>query len=398
MVRRRSRFFGNPRLRLSRLRVKVFEMHVPLVDLQAQYKAIKDEVLTEIGAVLDGMRLNPGPNTLAFESEFAQFCGAQYAIGVGSGTEALHLALRAYGIGPGDEVITVAHTFVATSEAIVLAGATPVFVDVDSATHTMDPIHAEAAVTPRTKALLPVHLYGQCADMASLGEVAERHGLIVIEDACQAHGARFRGRRAGVLGHAAAFSFYCGKNLGAYGEAGMVVTDDPEAAEVMRLMRDHGSEAKYRHSVFGVNGRIDEIQAAVLRVKLRYLDEWNALRRRHADAYRGLLSGLLGVRLPSAREGCEHVYHLYVIEHARRDWLQERLMHRGIGTGVHYPIPVHLHPPYRQYGGGVGSLPVTEEKAQCVLSLPMYPELTEDQIAGVAEAFADMRQLASNAA
>ncbi len=372
-------------------------MRVPLVDLQAQYRVIKEEVLAAIEDVLDGMHLNPGLNVEAFEAEFAAFCGTRTAVGVGSGTDALHLLMRTYGIGPGDEVITVAHTFVATAEAVVLAGATPVFVDVDPVTNTMDPARLEAAITPRTKAVLPVHLYGQTADMGGIWEVARPLGIKVIEDACQAHGAESLGQRAGTLGDAAAFSFYCGKNLGAYGEAGMIVTNDEEVADRLRMLRDHGSEQKYRHVMLGVNGRLDEVQAAVLRVKLRYLDGWNEARRRHAQAYAERLHGL-DLGLPAEREGNRHAYHLYVIETADRDGLAGWLRSQQIGTGVHYPIPVHLHSPYAQYGGGQGSLPISETKAKRVLSLPMFPELTNEQIDYVASAVERYAATAARAA
>ncbi|MEX2599915.1 MAG: DegT/DnrJ/EryC1/StrS family aminotransferase [Dehalococcoidia bacterium] len=373
-------------------------MHIPFVDLRGQYAGIRDEVLSAISGVLDDMELNPGRNVEALEREFAAYCGASRGVGVGSGTDALHLILRGYGIGAGDEVITVAHTFAATAESILMTGATPVFVDVDPVTMTMDPVCAEAAVTGRTKALMPVHLYGQTADMDNLVRLAHARGLRVIEDACQAHGASYGERRAGTLGDAAAFSFYCGKNLGAYGEAGMVVTDDERLAAVLRTMRDHGSESKYRHSMLGVNARMDEIQAAVLRVKLRYLEDWNRLRREHAEAYGRLLEGLRGAALPVERTGSDHVYHLYVIEVDDRDAVRRELGLAGVSTGIHYPVPVHLHPPYRAYGGGEGSLPVTEAKASRILSLPMFPELSASQIMYAATALHEVLAKEAHAA
>ncbi|CAA9216038.1 MAG: Aminotransferase, DegT/DnrJ/EryC1/StrS family, partial [uncultured Chloroflexia bacterium] len=288
-------------------------MHVPFVDLKAQYRTIKDEVLAELSQVLDSMELMLGPNVRAFEAEFADYCRARHAIGVANGTDALYLALRACGVGAGDEVVTVSHSFIATAEAIVQAGAMPVYVDVDPETYTLDPAQLELAISPLTRAIIPVHLYGQMADMDPIMEVARRHGVAVIEDACQAHGAEYKGRRAGSIGDAAAFSFYMGKNLGAYGDAGAVTTNSHAIAECVRTLRDHGSTRKYHHSEMGVNSRLDELQAAFLRIKLQYLDEWNEQRRRHAQAYGSLLADL-PVQLPLERLEGGHVYHLYVIQ------------------------------------------------------------------------------------
>ncbi|MBX5491488.1 MAG: DegT/DnrJ/EryC1/StrS family aminotransferase [Chloroflexi bacterium] len=358
---------------------------LPLVDLRAQYATIQAEVQAAIAQVLDGMQLILGPNVQAFEAEFAAYCEAPYAVGVGSGTEALALALRAAGIGPGDEVITVAHTFFADCEAIVQVGAEPVFVDVLPDTHTMDPDGLAAAITPRTRAVIPVHLYGQPADMEEILAIARRHGLFVLEDACQAHGARYRGRRVGTLGHAAAFSFYPGKNLGAYGDGGAVVTNDATLAERIRRLRDHGAVRKYEHYDIGSTGRLDEIQAAVLRVKLRHLDAWNARRAEAAAAYSEGLAGT-EIATPALRADRTHVFHLYAVQAPRRDALRAYLAERGIATGMHYPIPCHLQPAAREWSAGPGSLPVTERLAAHTLSLPLFPEITDLQIARVVEA------------
>ncbi len=364
-------------------------MNVPLVDLKAQYAPLKDDILARMAEALDGMHLFLGPNVQALEREFAGFCGVPHAVGVSDGTAALQLALRACGIGPGDEVITVSHTFIATAEAIALIGARPVFVDVDPVTYTLDPAQLEARVTPRTRAVIPVHLYGQCADMGPILEVARRHGLRVIEDACQAHGARYRRARAGSLGDLAAFSFYYSKNLGAYGEGGMVTTGDDELARRLRMLRDHGSPERYRHEVVGMNARLDEVQAAVLRAKLPHLERWNALRRANAAHYDSLLARLEAVIPPAAAPYAEPVYHLYVIRARDRDGLQAWLRERGIGTGIHYPVPCHLQPAFRYLGYRPGDLPATEQAAGEILSLPMYPELRAEQRVYVAGAVHD---------
>lgn len=357
---------------------------IPLVDLRAQHEPLRDEIRQAWDEVLGGMRLFLGPNVQAFEQEFAAYCGVAHAIGVSDGTTALQLALRACGVGPGDEVITVSHTFIATVEAILLVGARPVFVDVNPQTCTMDVEHVEAKVAERTRAILPVHLYGQCADVDPIVEIANRHGLYVIEDACQAHGAEYRGRKAGGLGTLAAFSFYYSKNLGAYGEGGMVTTDDEELARRVRMLRDHGSEQRYHHDSIGLNGRLDELQAAVLRIKLRHLDEWNERRRQNAALYNQALEDV-NVITPFAAPYGQHVYHLYVIRTTQRDTLRGWLIGQGIGAGIHYPIPVHLQKACADCGYGVGSLPVTEALVGEILSLPMYPELSEVQIARVVE-------------
>jgi dTDP-4-amino-4,6-dideoxygalactose transaminase len=359
-------------------------MNIPLVDLRKQYAPLKDEILSGIERVLDGMHLFLGENVQALEKEFAQFCGARHGIGVSDGTAALHIILRAMGIGPGDEVITVSHTFIATAEAIVLAGARPVFVDIDPATYHMDIAQVESKITSHTKAILPVHLYGQTADVDPLLELASRYGLKVIEDACQAHGAEYHGRRAGSLGDAAAFSFYFSKNLGAYGEGGFIATNDGDLAQKARMIRDHGSERRYYHDTVGFNGRLDEIQAAVLRAKLPHLDEWNELRRSHARRYNELLKGTPAVT-PVERPGNKHVYHLYVVQAPKRDELQTWLKSQGVFTGIHYPVPVHLQKAFESLGYTAGDLPVTERVVAEILSLPMYAELTDAEIEYVAD-------------
>ena len=333
--------------------------------------------------VLDSMHLFLGPNVQLFEQEFAAYCGASFGIGVGNGTDALHLALRAAGVGPGDEVITVAHTFFATAEAIVMVGATPVFVDIEPDTYLMDASQIEGRLTSRTRAILPVHLYGQMADMDAIMRIAARHNLVVVEDAAEAHGADYKGRRAGSIGHLGCFSFYYSKNLGAYGEAGAVVTSDADLARRLRRYRDHGSEQRYHHAEYGFNSRLDEIQAAILRVKLRYLDVWNAQRRQHAATYTRLLSGS-GVALPATAPDRSHAWYVYVVRSPERDALRRTLAEREIGTGVHFPIPIHLQDACRGLGYRAGDLPVTERVAREVLSIPMYAELTADQLEWVA--------------
>jgi dTDP-4-amino-4,6-dideoxygalactose transaminase len=354
-------------------------MTIPLVNLRKQYDPLKEEILAGISRVLDGMQLFLGENVQALEKEFAAYCGVQHGIGVSDGTAALHIILRAMEIGPGDEVITVSHTFIATVEAILLAGARPVFVDIDPQTYLMDVSQVETKITPRTKAILPVHLYGQTVDMDPLLELASRHGLRVIEDACQAHGAEYHGRKAGNLGHAAAFSFYYSKNLGAYGEGGFITTNDGELARRVRMIRDHGSERRYYHDLLGFNGRLDEIQAVVLRAKLPHLDEWNALRRAHATLYNALLKHtpmITPIECPENRA----VYHLYVIRASRRDELQAWLNSKGVFAGIHYPVPNHLQPALKSLGYKEGDLPVTEQVVGEILSLPMYAELTGEEI------------------
>jgi dTDP-4-amino-4,6-dideoxygalactose transaminase len=359
-------------------------LQVPFLDLRAQHDPLRAELLAAIGEVIDRSAFAGGPMVAKLEEDFAAYCQTRAAVGVGSGTEALWLTLLAQGIGRGDEVITVPNTFMATAEAISWCGATPVFVDVDEQTYTLDPRQLEHAITPRTKAVIPVHLFGQMADMDPIMEIARRHRLMVIEDACQAHGAEYKGRRAGSIGHAGCFSFYPGKNLGAWGEAGAVVTNDRALAEKIRILRDHGQETKYHHSCIGWNARMDGIQAAVLRVKLKGLDRGNAARRAHARRYEELLAGLDDLTLPLAAEYGVPIYHLYVVRVPERDRILQALAGRGIACGIHYPTPVHRQDAYRSLGLGPGSFPIAERCAGEILSLPMFPELTPAQIETVA--------------
>ena len=358
--------------------------NIPLVDLHKQYIPLKEVILSGIGRVFDSMQLFLGENVQQLEKEFAKFCGATYGIGVSDGTSALNIILRAMDIGPGDEVITVSHTFIATAEAIILTGAKPVFVDIDPSTYLMDITQVEAKITSHTRAILPVHLYGQTVDMDPLKDIAKRHGLRVVEDACQAHGAEYKGCKAGSLGDAAGFSFYYSKNLGAYGEGGFICTNDSDLAIKLQKLRDHGSGIHYRHDLIGVNGRLDEIQAVVLRAKLPYLSAWNEKRREHARLYNKLLEGS-PVVLPTESSGNTPIYHLYVISAPKRDELQTFLKNEGIFTGIHYPIPVHLQKAMEFLGYKLGDLPVTEKATSQILSLPMFAELEDDQIRTVAE-------------
>ena len=355
---------------------------IPLVDLQTQYRSIKPEIDAAIARVLENAQFILGPAVSAFEADFARFCGVAEAVGVSSGTSALHLALVAAGIGPGDEVVTVPYTFVATVAAIEYAGARPVFVDVEPDYWTMDPARLEAAITPRTKAIMPVHLYGQPADMDAIVAIARRHGLMVIEDAAQAHGSEYKGRRCGSLGDLGCFSFYPGKNLGAYGEGGAVVTNDVALARKIRLLRAWGEETRYEHKFRAFNYRMDGIQGAVLGVKLKHLERWTEARRTHAADYTRQLAGT-AAQPPHERPGVRHVYHVYVVLLKERDQWRARLSDAGVQTGVHYPIPVHLQPAYRDLGHVEGDFPVSEAAARQVLSLPIYPELTTAQIGEV---------------
>lgn len=361
-------------------------MKVPFLDLKAQYHAIGEEVREAVQQVMEQTAFAGGPFVEKFEKEFAAFCGCDYAMGVSSGTSALWLALRAIEVGPGDEVITVPNSFIATAEAISFCGARPVFVDVDERTYTMNPALLEQAITERTKAIIPVHLFGQTADMDPIMEIARAHSLYVIEDACQAHGAEYKGRMAGSIGDAGCFSFYPGKNLGAYGEAGAVTTNNAAIAERIRMLRDHGQEKKYFHRLLGWNDRMDGIQAAVLSVKLRHLPEWNKARREHAALYERMLGGSPAVTTPFEAPYGRHVYHVYAIRTEQRDALMEHLAKRDIHCGIHYPVPIHLQDAYRSLGLREGSFPVAEQCAREFLSLPMYPELTREQIEHVARA------------
>lgn len=356
---------------------------IPFVDLQAQYRALKPEIDAAVLEVFGQTQFILGPAVAAFERAFAAFCQTREAIGVNSGTSALHLALLAAGVGPGDEVITVPYTFVATVAAIEYSGARPVLVDVEPDYWTMDPAKLEAAITPRTKAIIPVHLYGQPADMDPILAVAGRHGLVVIEDAAQAHGSEYKGRRCGSMGQLGCFSFYPGKNLGAHGEGGAVVTNDPEMAGKIRLLRAWGEETRYEHKYKAFNYRMDGVQGAVLGVKLPHLETWTEARRRNAAQYARQLEDAPAA-LPVERAGARHVYHVYVVRLAQRDAWRAALTEAGVQTGVHYPIPVHLQPAYRDLGYHAGDFPVSERVAGEVLSLPMFPELTTEQIATIA--------------
>jgi dTDP-4-amino-4,6-dideoxygalactose transaminase len=358
---------------------------IPQIDLKPQFARIRAEAMSAVQRVLDSGAWINGPDVRELEREFAAYCGTAEACAVANGTDALHLALRAYGLQPGDEVVTVANTFIATGEAILLAGARPVFVDVEEATHTMDPARLEAAITPRTKVILPVHLYGHPADMTSIGEIASRHGIPVLEDAAQAHGASWRGRRAGALGHAACFSFYPTKNLSAAGDAGMVTSSDPAFMARVRQVANHGAGShRYDNVVLGTNSRLDSVQAAILRIKLRQLDCWNAERGERARRYTELLEAAPGVVLPREREGARSAWHLYTIRSSERDVLQAHLQARSIGTAIHYPRPIHLQPAMGVACGKPGDLPVSERLSREVLCLPFYAELPLEDVERVA--------------
>jgi dTDP-4-amino-4,6-dideoxygalactose transaminase len=359
---------------------------VPFLDLNAQHAPLRAEIDRAIGEVIDRSAFAGGSFVAEFEKEFAAYCGCRHAIGVGNGTDALWLALLALGVGPGDEVITVPATFMATAEAITYCGAKPVFVDIDERTYTMDPEQLAGAVTPNTKAIIPVHLFGQTADMDPILEFARERGLHVIEDAAQAHGAKYKGRTAGSMGIAGCFSFYPGKNLGAMGEAGAVVTNDEILQEKIRVLRDHGQVRKYHHTMIGWNGRMDGIQAAVLSVKLRHLSKGNELRRSHAAHYDRAFAGLDGVRTPFRAPYAEHVYHVYAIRMQERDEVMRQLADQGIACGIHYPVPVHLQEAYRFLGHQPGDFPNAERTASEFVSLPMYPELTAAQLGAVEQA------------
>lgn len=353
-------------------------MVVPFVDLKAQYLSIKQEIDSAVLALLESTQYVLGKEVAAFEELFADYARTSQAIGVNTGTSALHLALLAAGVGQGDEVITTPFTFIATVSAIDYTGATPVFVDIDPVSFTIDPARIEAAITPRTKAIIPVHLYGQPADMDPIIAIAKRHGLVVIEDAAQAHGAEYKGRRAGSIGDLGCFSFYPGKNLGAYGEGGAVTTSNPELARTVRVLRDWGAERRYYHDLKGFNYRLEGIQGAVLKVKMRYIEAWTEARRAHAARYSERLSGT-GVCVPVALPDRRHVYHIYAVRDARREALQSYLHDRGVATGIHYPIPVHLQKAFAELGHKEGDFPHSEAAAREVLSLPMFPELRPEQ-------------------
>ncbi len=358
---------------------------VPFLDLKAQYRTIRTEVLPALEAVCESTGFAQGPATKEFEEQFAAYCGVKHCVTLNTGTSALHLAMLCLGVGPSDEVILPAMTFIATAWGISYVGAKPVFVDVDPARRTMDPQKLEAAITKRTKAIIPVHLYGMPADMEAIMAVAGKHGIPVVEDAAQSQGARYRGKRVGPFGVMAATSFYPGKNLGAYGEGGALLTNDEAIAKHARSLRDHGQSQRYHHDEVGFNYRMDGLQGAVLSIKLKHLDAWNAARRSHAQRYNELLAGL-PVTLPTFPADSESVWHLYVIECDDRDKLRERLSSAGVDTGLHYPVPLHLQKVYAGLGRGRGSFPVSERIGDRCISLPMFAELTDEQVNTVAAA------------
>jgi len=355
---------------------------IPFVNLKVQYDSIKDEIDNAIQNVLNNTSFIMGEELKKFEVEFARFCNVKYAIGVANGSDALILVLRACDIGEGDEVITVPHTFIATTEAITHVGSKIVFVDIDPKTYTIDVSKIEEKITEKTKAIIPVHLYGQSTDMEPIMELAKKYNLKVIEDAAQAHGSEYKGKKVGSIGDAGCFSFYPGKNLGAYGDAGMVVTNNEEIAEKIKLLRNHGRiTKKYEHEIEGYSSRLDNLQAAILRVKLRHLNKWNDKRRNNAKKYNELLSNMNGIITPYEADYAKHVYHLYVIRvEKERDKLREEFKSKGIVTGIHYPIPLHLQPAYKYLGYKRGDFPVTEEASQEIISLPMFVELDDEQI------------------
>lgn len=363
---------------------------IPFVDLKAQYTTIKLEVDAAIQRTLESCQFTLGADVAEFEKEFAAYSQAAFGVGVNTGTSALHLGLLAAGIGPGDEVITSPFTFVATVAAIYYTGATPVLVDIDPATYTIDPAQIEAAVTPATKAIIPIHLYGQPADMDPIMAIARKHGLMVLEDACQAHGAEYKGKRVGAIGDMAAFSFYPGKNLGAYGEGGMLTTNIADHNRAVRMLRDWGAERKYHHEVKGYNYRLEGLQGAVLRVKLKHLDRWTEQRRATAARYDAMFAGI-GLSTPFVRDDVRHVYHIYAVRTPDRARWGEALNAQGIQSGIHYPIPVHLLPAYADLGYKQGQFPHAEKAAAEVLSLPMFPELTEQQQDAVVAAVIELQ-------
>ena len=360
-------------------------MKVPFLDLKIQYKALQNDIQKALADVMENTAFAGGPFVARFETAFAAFCGSRFSAGVGNGTDALWLSLLALGVGPGDEVITVPSTFIATAEAISYTGATPVFVDINDETYNMDPARLEQAITKRTKAIIPVHLFGQTADMDPILKIAALHNIVVLEDACQAHGAEYKGKKAGTIGKTGSFSFYPGKNLGAYGEAGAVTTDDPEIADKIKMIRDHGQAKKYYHDVIGWNARMDGFQGAVLDIKLKHLADWNNARRAHAAQYNKLLAGVPQVILPKEADYAKHVYHIYAIRVKERDKLMAWLNEKDIACGIHYPVPVHLQKAYAFLNLKEGSFPVAEKCAAEFVSLPMFPELTAEQVEYVAE-------------
>jgi dTDP-4-amino-4,6-dideoxygalactose transaminase len=355
-------------------------MNVPFLDLKIQYKSIKDEIQKALTEVMENTAFAGGPFVSRFEADFATFCGSKYAVGVGNGTDALWVSLIALGIKPGDEVITVPSSFIATAEAISYAGAKPVFVDILDTTYNMDPSLLKKAMTKKVKAIIPVHLFGQPADMDPILEIGAEYGIPVVEDSCQGHGSEYKGKKAGTLGRTGCFSFYPGKNLGAYGEAGAVTTDDEQLAGKMRTFRDHGQAKKYYHDGIGWNARMDGFQGAVLGVKLKYLAAWNDARRENAALYNKLLSGIPGLVLPVEADYAKHVYHIYAVRVKERDRFISYLGEKGVACGIHYPVPIHLQKAYDFLSLKEGSFPVAEKCASEFVSLPMFPELTQEQI------------------
>lgn len=365
-------------------------MNIPFLDLKAQNSALKQEILPVWAEILDAAAFIGGKYVKAFEEEFAAITHTKYCVALNSGTDALRFIFIALGLRPGDEVLTVPNTFIATTEAISQAGGSPVFVDIDPETYTLDPEKLEAAITPRTRGIVPVHLYGQPAEMDAITAIAKKHNLWVVEDACQAHLAEYQGRPAGSLGRAAAFSFYPGKNLGACGDAGAVTTDDPELAATIAMLRDHGQSRKYYHAMEGYNGRCDALQAAALSVKLKHLPLWTEARRKHAQRYRELLQDIPGLALPRTAPGNLPVYHLFVVQVDNRDLVMQALAEKGITTGLHYPLPLHRQEAYAHLHLPAGSFPVAEACAERLLSLPLYPELTEEQIVFVCDSIKEI--------
>lgn len=352
---------------------------VPFIDLPAQFRALQPEIDRALEPIFQSTGFILGPAVAQFEEAFAQYINGKYCVSLNSGTAALHLALMALDIGPGDEVITAANTFIATAEGISFVGATPRFVDADPVTYNIDVSKIESAITSRTRAIIPVHLYGQPADMDAILEIASKHNLKVIEDACQAHGAVYKGTRVGTASDVSCFSFYPGKNLGAAGDGGAIVTNNARIADKVRLLRDHGSRKKYEHEIVGHNFRLDTLQAAILNVKLPHLDDWNNARKKHAEYYGRKLSGAPNVVTPVIAPGVESVFHLYVVQVPNRRQVQDAMSDAGVQTGIHYPVPIHLQPAYKELGLEAGDFPVAEELSGKILSLPMYAELTESQ-------------------
>ncbi|MFH0869438.1 MAG: DegT/DnrJ/EryC1/StrS family aminotransferase [archaeon] len=361
-------------------------MEVPFLDLKTQYHKIRKEILAEIEDVLENSSFVLGPKVKAFEENFSKYCQVKHSIGLSTGTDALMLALLALDIKPGDEVLIPANTFIATAEAVSHCGAKPVFVDVDPVSYTIDPVLIEKAITNKTRAIIPVHIYGQMAEMDQIMNIAKKHKLFVIEDACQAHGAKYKGKMSGSIGDIGCFSFYPGKNLGAYGEGGLCVTNNDEFARKIRLLRDHGSEKKYYHDTIGYNSRLHGIQGAVLNVKLKYLDGWNLARAKAAELYSKKLGANSKIIVPKVMDGHTHIFHLFVVQVDDRDAVMQKLKEAGITALIHYPVPIHLQKAYESLGYKEGAFPVTEKAAKRILSLPIYPEITEEQVSYVCDA------------